>query len=192
MDNIILVGGGGHCKSVIDVIESSQLFRIVGIVDLKENIGKTVLNYPVIGSDDDLPKLRKQYSFAIVTVGQIKSADIRISIYEKLTGLGYKIPVIKASDAYISKHSKIGAGTVIMHGAIINADSTIGCNCIINSKALIEHDATIGDHCHVSTAAVINGGAIVGSCSFIGSNSTMVHYSSTPSQSFIKANSLYK
>ena len=192
MRDIILIGGGGHCKSVIDVIESEGKFNIAGIIDVRENIGQTVLGYSVVGCDEDLPDLKLKYSFAVVTVGQIKNADVRIKLYEKLTSLGYQLPVIIASDAYVSKHAKIGAGSVIMHGAMINADSSVGCNCIINNKALIEHDAKIGDHCHVSTAAVVNGGAEVGKGSFVGSNSTMVQYSVASENSFIKAGSLFK
>ena len=173
MTEIIVVGGGGHARSVIDVIESTQQFNIVGIIDKPEYKGNRVLNYEIKYSDEDLPNLvSKGYSF-IIAVGQIKSPDVRIELYNKLKKLNASMPVIVSSHAYVSQNSKIGEGTVVMHGAIVNVNATIGVNCIINSKALIEHDAVVEDHCHISTGAILNGGTIVKSESFIGSNSVL-------------------
>ena len=100
------------------------------------------------------------------------------------------MPKIISPNAYISKHSSIGNGVVVMHNAIINANSSIGDNCIINSKALVEHDCKISSHCHISTNATINGGAMVGSGSFVGSNTTTKELAVIKDNSFIKAGSL--
>jgi len=190
---IILIGGGGHCKSVIDVIELESKFKIVGIVEKgKSLIGQTVLNYEIIGSDEDLEKLREKYEYAFVTVGQIKNPIVRIKIFKKLKELNFKLPVIISPLAYVSKYSKIEEGTIIMHHALVNANTKIGQNCIVNSKALIEHDVVIEDFCHISTAAVINGGVIVKRGSFIGSNSVTKEYIEIKENSFIKAGSLVK
>ena len=191
--DILLVGGGGHCKSVIDVIELEGKFKIAGIIEKDKNlIGQKVLDYEVIGCDEDLGKLREKYEYAFVTVGQIKTPDLRTKIYEKLKKLNFKLPVIISPLAYVSKYSKIEEGTIIMHHALVNANAKIGKNCIINSKALIEHDALIEDFCHISTAAVINGGVIVKRGSFIGSNAVTKEYIEIKENSFIKAGSLVK
>ena len=193
MREIILIGGGGHCKSVIDVIELEGKFKIAGIIEKDKNlIGQKVLDYEVIGCDEDLGKLREKYEYAFVTVGQIKTPDLRTKIYEKLKKLNFKLPVIISPLAYVSKYSKIEEGTIIMHHALVNANAKIGKNCIINSKALIEHDALIEDFCHISTAAVINGGVIVKRGSFIGSNAVTKEYIEIKENSFIKAGSLVK
>ena len=176
MDEILLVGGGGHCKSVIDVIEQEGNYTIVGIVDKKELIGQEVLGYKVIGCDDDLEELFLKYKYALVTVGQIKSNTLRVKLFTVLKKIGYELPVIVSSLAYVSKHAKVEEGTVIHHQALVNANATIGANCIINTKALIEHDATIEGHCHISTATVINGGVTVKANSFVGSNATTREY----------------
>lgn len=73
-EQILLIGGGGHCKAAIDVIEQENRYNIAGIIDKKELIGSDVLGYKVIGCDADLSSLRTQYSNAIVTAGQIKCA----------------------------------------------------------------------------------------------------------------------
>lgn len=187
---IILIGGGGHCKSCIEVIESSDEYEIAGIIDVKEKIGESILGYKIIGSDEDLAELKKTYDFALVTVGQIKSNKARVNIFEKLKNLGFKLPVIIASTARVSKHSKIAFGTIIMHQAFVNADSIIGENCIINSKALIEHDCIIGNHCHISTGAKINGNVTLGNDCFVGSNSSFVNGISVTNSVFIGLASL--
>lgn len=172
---ILLVGGGGHCKSCIEVIESSDEYSIAGIIDAKDKIGEYILDYKIIGCDDDLNTLRNQFDYALVTVGQIKSSLTRAKIYNKLKTLGYKLPVIIAKSATVSKRSKIESGTIIMHQALVNANSQIGENCIINSKALVEHDCQIGKHCHISTGVKINGSISIGNQCFIGSNSAFVN-----------------
>jgi len=187
---IILIGGGGHCKSVIDVIEQEDKFSIAGIIDKPELIGQKVLGYEIIGCDNDLDELFKTYKYAFITIGHIGSDSIRIKLFHKLQQIGYILPSIISPFAYISQHAKIGDATIIMHHALVNADATIGENCIINSKALIEHDAKVEDHCHISTAAVINGGVIVKEGTFYGSNATSKQYSQL--HGFIKAGSVVK
>ncbi len=174
-DEIILVGGGGHCKSVIDVIEQENKFSIVGIVDIKEKIGESILGYKIIGCDNDLPELSKKYKNFIVTVGQIKSPKLRIKLFKDLENLNVNMPAIISPLAYISKHSTIGKGTVVMHNVLVNCGVKIGSNCIINTKALIEHEAEIGNNCHISTNAVINGQCKVKNNCFIGSNATLTN-----------------
>jgi sugar O-acyltransferase (sialic acid O-acetyltransferase NeuD family) len=173
---IILVGGGGHCKSCVDVIEQEGKYRIAGIVDLPEKLHQKVLGYEIIAADDDLPQLVNKYENSLITLGQIKSPEKRIRIFQTLKELGAKLPVIISPLAYVSKHAEIGDGTIIMHYALINAGAKIGSNCIINTKALIEHDAVIGDHCHIATGAIINGGVRVGSGTFFGSNAVCKEY----------------
>ncbi len=192
MNKIILIGGGSHCKSVIDVIEKEAQFEIAGIVDKSELLDSKVLGYPVIGNDFDLEDLSKKYEFALITVGQIKSPSLRIKLYDLAVKAKFKLPSIISSNAYVSKHSKIGNGTVIMHNAIVNANTSIGFNCIINSKALIEHDCLISNHCHISTNATINGGVEIGSNCFIGSNVTTKNNIKIVENSFIKAGSIVK
>lgn len=187
---IILIGGGGHCKSVIDVIEQENKYEIYGIVDKKELIGKEILGYKIIASDDELRDLYKTCQSAIVTVGQIKNNEARVRLFLSLKEIGYNLPVIKSPLAYVSKHSFVDEGTIIMHHALINANAKIGKNCIINTKALIEHDAIIEDNCHISTASVINGGVRVGKNTFFGSNAVCVHESKV--KGFIKAGGLVK
>lgn len=171
--NLILVGGGGHCKSVIEAAESVG-YCILGVLDTLENVGKQVLDYKVIGTDDDIPQFVSKAEF-IITVGFIKNPAIRIKIYNRINEAGGKLATIVASTARVSKHATVGEGTVIMHQAFVNAGAQIGVNCIINTFSNIEHDACVGDQCHISTGAMVNGDCKVGKRVFIGSQSVLAN-----------------
>jgi len=192
MEDIILIGGGGHCKSVIDVIEEENRFNIAGVVEKKHCSEGKILNYDVIGSDEDLDYLVKKIKYAIISVGQIYTVELRIKLFEQAKKTGFILPCIVSPRAYVSKYATIGEGTVIAHDVLINANVEIGKNCIINSKALIEHDSKVKDNCHISTGALINGGVMVGENSFVGSGAITKQNISIRENSFIKAGSVVK
>ena len=172
-EDLILIGGGGHCRSCIDVIEMEGKFTIRGIVDQKESLDETLTNYPLLGREEDLAELVKSCNNFLVTIGQIRSPEPRIRLFERLKQFGMTLPIIVSPLAHISRQAVLGEGTIIMHHALVNAGAHVGRNCIINTKALIEHDAVIEDHCHISTTAVVNGAAKVQRSSFIGSNAVL-------------------
>lgn len=175
MTPLLLIGGGGHCRSCIDVIENTGCFEIVGIVDPIQSSAASYLGYPWLGNDDELPSLLKQSRTVMITVGQVKSPTTRMTLFERLSTLGAEFPVIVSPRAYVSRHATLAPGTMVMHDAVINAGARTGENCIVNTLALIEHDASIGAHCHLSTAARLNGDAHVGAGSFIGSGAVVHH-----------------
>ena len=192
MEKLILIGGGGHCKSCIDVIEQENKYEIAGVLDIPEKIGTEILGYKIIGTDDDIEKFVKQGFYFLITVGHIKTVEPRLRIYQKLKDMNAKLATVVSPRAYISKHATIGEGSIIMNDAIINAGANVAENCIINNKAILEHDCQICKHSHVSTSTVINGEVIVGEKSFIGSNATVVQCVTIPPKSFVKAGSLVK
>ena len=74
-EEIVLIGGGGHCKVCIDVIETEDKFKIAGIVDVKEKLHHKVLGYEIMACDEDLPRLVKEYKNFLITIGQIRSNE---------------------------------------------------------------------------------------------------------------------
>ena len=171
--DLILIGGGGHCHSCIDVLEQDGRFQIAGIVERNGGPREAVLGYPVLGNDEDLTQLREKYEFVLVTVGQIKSATPRKRLNAQLISLGFQLPVVVSPRSYVSPHAKLGSGTIVMHDVLINAGAHVGENCILNSKSLIEHDARVGGHCHISTGSILNGKAQIGHESFVGSGAVV-------------------
>jgi sugar O-acyltransferase (sialic acid O-acetyltransferase NeuD family) len=168
---IVLVGAGGHARACIDVIEQAGLYASAALVGMPEQVGSRVLGYPVVGTDADLGALRSRHAHALVVVGQIKTPEPRIRLFELLLSHGYTLPVIISPYAHVSRHATLGEGTIVMHGAVVNASAVVGRNCILNSQSLVEHDVVIGDHCHIATAAAINSGVRIEAASFVGSNS---------------------
>ena len=189
-EKIVLIGGGGHCRSAIDVVEQTNKYEIIGIIDTKENVGKKILDYEVIACDDDLEIIFQTCKNACITVGHIKSNILRMQLFSLAKAIGFNLPVIISPFAYVSKYASLEEGTIVMHHALINANAKIGQNCIINTKALIEHDCIVGSNCHISTASVLNGGVVVKENTFFGSNSTSKEYVNIGG--FIKAGSLVK
>lgn len=173
MTSILLLGGGGHCRACIDVIETLGEMEIGGIVQAHQTQQEEVLGYPVVGYDDDLPSLVRRVNYALVTVGQIKTPNTRIQLFERLKALAVSLPVIISPSAYCSRHAEVREGTIVMHRSVVNANARIGENCILNTLALIEHDVEVGAHCHISTGARVNGGVRIGVGSFIGSGAVI-------------------
>lgn len=169
--DLILIGAGGHARACIDVIEQSGAYQISGLIGAQED--EEQLGYSVIGTDGNLAELVKTYSYSFIAVGQIGAADRRSQLHHKLLALGFQLPTVVSPSAVVSRHAKLGVGSIVMHGAIVNAGARVGDNCIINSRALVEHDAVVEDHCHISTGAILNGGVHVGEGSFVGSGATI-------------------
>ncbi len=164
---LILMGGGGHCRSVIEAAESSGR-AIAGILDPALPIGTSVLGYPVLGNDTDVSRLVDGHEF-VITVGHISTPAIRRRIAQVVADAEGRLATVVARSAVVSRHATIGYGTVVLHNAVVNAGAHIGCSCIINTGAIIEHDTMVGDYCHVSTGAILNGQSHLGDGSFLGS-----------------------
>ena len=169
MKHLLLIGCGGHARSLIELIESAADWRIHGLVGLPEQVGSSVLGYPVIGCDADLPALREECSAAVLAIGQLPDPAPRQRLASALEQLCFQFPVLNSPHAVVSQRAQLGSGTTVGHGVIVNAGAVVGDHCILNSCALIEHDVQIGHYCHISTGVLVNGGVQIGADSFIGS-----------------------
>lgn len=188
---LILIGGGGHCKSVIEVAESAG-YEIKGILDMPDEVGKEVLpGHKVIGTDDEVPLYVEECEF-VISVGFIKNPALRIKLYNKVKTAGGRLATIIASTAYVSKYAELGEGTVIMHHAFVNAGAKIGDNCIINTFVNIEHDAVVGNQCHISTGTMVNGECKIGENCFIGSQSVCANCIEIASDIIVGAGSVVR
>jgi len=171
---ILLVGGGGHCKSVLDSLIPLNEYMEIGIVDKKEHIGKTIMGIPVVGYDEDLLNLyNKGYHYAFITVGSTDNPAVRVKLYNILNEIGFEMPKIIDSTSSVSKHVHIEDGVYIGKQAIVNVGAVIKKCSIINTGSIVEHDCHIGEFVHVAPGAVLNGEVKVGNYSHIGSNATV-------------------
>ena len=174
-NSIVLVGGGGHCKVVLDVIKENNYYDEICISDLKENIGKEILDIRIEYTDDQLENLFKRgISFAFVSMGKVNINDQRMKLYKKIKNIGFNIPPIISTSSIVSIYTEISEGTFVGKNAVINPGVKIGKNCIINTGAIIEHDCIMGDNVHIGPGAVLSGGVTVGENSFIGAGATII------------------
>lgn len=171
MEDIILVGYGGHAKSVADCIERKKEYRIIGYTEPAEVESR----YPYLGTDE---VLKYYYSKGIRNVaicqGYLGHGELRQKLYKFVKDIGYTLPVITDPSSIISSTAVIGEGTFIGKGAIVNAEARIGKMAIINTMSLVEHECVVGDFSHIAVAAVLCGQVEVGEAAFIGANSTVI------------------
>lgn len=174
-DAIILAGGGGHCKSCIEVIEANGKFEIKGILDDQLSAGSQIMGYLVLGGDDLIASLAMENNYFLITVGQIESPAIRIRIAHKILHANGFPATVVAAGASVSRSSSLGEGTIVMQHVIVNGNSRIGQHAILNNKCLVEHDTVVGDFCHISTGAIVNGNCLIGDRVFIGSGAVLTN-----------------
>lgn len=174
MEEVLILGGGGHAASLTDILERENKYKIAGYV-INELTDSGSMDYPVIGTDDDLGNLYQNgIKNAVIGVGYLGKSDLREQLYERLKGIGFCLPVICDPSAIVSEHVKIGEGAFIGKGAIINANAEIGKMCIINTGAIIEHDCIVEDFSHISVGSVLCGSVWVGRASFVGASATVI------------------
>lgn len=175
MKKIVLIGAGGHCKVVIDIIKSTNKYEIIGITD--RNVEKNnLLDIPILGDDSILESLyKKGIKHAFICIGALGDLKIRNIIYDRLKKIGFNIPVLIHKKAIVSPHSNIKSGTCVMAGAIVNSGVTIEENCIINTGSIIEHDCIIKNNVHISPKVALGGNTIIGENTHIGIGATVIH-----------------
>lgn len=175
MEKIVLLGAGGHAKTVVDTLERQKQYRIVGFI-APEKIGTEIYRgYAVVGNDSDLEKMfEKGIRCAAVTIGYMGVSSLRERLYRKLKRIGYLMPTICDDTAVIAEDVQIGEGTYIGRCAVVNADAKIGKMCILNTASVTEHESVIGNFSHLAVGATICGQSAVGERVFVGANATVI------------------
>ncbi len=185
-----MLGGGGHCKSVLDALLRMDKYTEIVITDPFLKPGSVIMGCKVIGNDEVLPKLRESgFTDAFITLGSLTDTRIRRNLSDRIDDLSFSIPVIADPTAVISDYSQIGEGTFLGKNSVINADAKIGRHCIINTGAILEHECEVGDFCHISVGTILCGNVHVGNDSFIGSGTTVIQGISVGHDAVVGANS---
>lgn len=169
MRKLLLIGGGGHCRSVINSVLSESSYDTVGVVDFENTC---IAEVPVVGTDNDLPQLLSNgWTNAFITVGSVGNTTTRRRLYNFIKQLGFIVPTIIDQSAIVASNAVIEEGCYIGKRAVVNTGSFLGRCSIINSGAIIEHECRIGDFSHISPGAVLCGQVTVGNDSHIGAGS---------------------
>ena len=175
LKQILIVGGGGHARVLIDLIRSTGEYEISGILEQQLEEGTLVSDIPVQGTDDLLPELYKNgVRNACIGIGSTADNSRRMKLYELVKHIGFSVPPLIHPRAIISKQVKVADGAQIMAGAIVQTDSLIDENTIINTGAIVEHDCRIGKHAHICPGVIVSGGATIEDNVFVGVGATII------------------
>ncbi len=187
---IIIIGTGGHACSILDLVESSNEFKVLGFICNKKKKGTYYLGYKILGNDKYLNKFKKIKPLIVLGFSLYKNLELYEKKFLKFKKQGFFFPTIVSPLAYISKRAKLGEGTIIFHGAIINSNCEINKGVTVNSKTLIEHDSIIQSFSHISTGCVLNGNTKINKKIFIGSGTVIRENVHIKKKKFIKMGSV--
>ena len=176
IDSIIVIGGGGHAKVLIGILKKSGAYELVGYTDVRD-VGK-LLGVPYLGTDSVLEQMSARIPDCCVAVGvgKVELNKNRLKIVDRVLGLGFRLPAVLSPHAVVNEDVKIGDGTVVFDGAVINPGARIGRASIINTNSTVEHDCVIGDNVHIAPGANLSGGVHVGTNCIIGTGASVVQY----------------
>lgn len=175
MKKLVVLGTGGHCKSVLDTLRASGGYDDIVLIGESDNVDRIICGYKVVGTDNDLSQLmEKGYKYAFIAVGSIKSTALRRKIWEKVKKAGYNLVNVIDNSSVIATDVVLGEGIFIGKKAVINMGASIGNMAIINTGAIVEHDCTVGEFSHISVGAVLCGAVNVGADCFVGANATII------------------
>lgn len=161
---IAIIGAGGHGKVVADVVLVRGCHELLGFLDDAPTLlGRNTLGRPVLG-----PIHRWQDLGVEALIPGIGDNRARCSVFQRAAEAGAVIAQAVHPRAIVAESATIGAGTVVMAGAVVNAEAEVAEDAIINTGAIVEHDCRIGAHVHAAPAACLAGGVIVGEGSFVG------------------------
>lgn len=192
-EKIVLVGGGGHCKVVIDAIVNRGRYDIEGITDAQLPPGSKVSGISVLGNDDVLFDLyKKGVRNAFICAGSIGNCNVRKTLYKKAKDIGFEMPVIVHPKAVVAHDVKIEEGTFVAASATVNPGTRIGKNVILNTSSSIDHDCEIGDFVHISPGVTLSGGVRIGEETHVGTGANIIQCVKIGKKCFVPAGSLVK
>ena len=174
MNELVLLGGGGHSISVLDSLYRIDRYKDIIVLDPNKNVGDMILKSRVLGDDSLLKNIRESgCENAFISVGSIKDTSLRRKLEIKIKENGFDIISIVDPSAIISDFSEIMEGVFIGKNCVVNAQTKIGRNAIINTSSVLEHECEIGDFTHIACGAVLCGNVKVGNDCFIGAGSVV-------------------
>lgn len=170
--DLLILGAGGQGKVVLECALYTKLFNNISFLD-DNRVGQEVLGHLVIGKIEEYTKLRKNYEYAFVAIGD---NTLRLKLIDALLKEGYKVPILIHSNAIVSSYCQIGQGTIILAGAIVNTRSEIGKGVIVNTASIVEHDCKVADGVHLSPGSRMGGGVVIGERTWVCIGATIIDH----------------
>ncbi len=192
MENVILIGAGGHCKVVMDILSHSKSYNIYGVTDSDPSkIGTFFNGVQVVGNDDFLKDaFDAGVRNAFLSIGSTGNNMLRRKLFDKAQRIGFNFINAIHPSAIISDKAILGMGTAVMAGAVVNIEAVIGRNCVLNTGCIIEHEANIGDNVFIAPGCILAGNVHVGCDTFIGLGAKIIQNVNIGSNVLIGAGSV--
>lgn len=172
--SLVIYGGGGHGKSLAELVRALGVYRILGFVDDGIPAGTQILGIPVLGGSEILPDLyARGVRLAVNAVGGIGNVAVRVRVFQKLAGAGFVCPTVIHPTAFIEPSAQLAAGVQVFPHAYIGSEAQIGFGCIVNTGAIVSHDCVLGDYVNLSPGATLAGAVTVGARALIGMRATV-------------------
>jgi sugar O-acyltransferase (sialic acid O-acetyltransferase NeuD family) len=166
---MILYGGGGHAKTVLEMAQAIAAFRMAGIVDDNIPAGTSVLGLPVLGGREVLPGLLERgIQLAANGVGGIIDINVRVRLFELLEDLGFALPSLVHPRATVERSAQAGDGVQVFANAYVGSSAVLRAKCMVNTGAIVSHDCEIGSYSHIAPGALLAGHVKVGERSLVG------------------------
>ena len=154
---LVLFGGGGHAKMLIDLFRQQTFFNLIGIIDDAIQLGKTVMGIRVLGDRKCLNSLLNQGIIMIANGLGTNDLKTRIEISEHLRSIGFIFPAIIHHRAIVEPSVQFEDGVQVLAGAYIGTETVIKQDCVINTGAIVSH------HCQIDSNSTISPGALLAS-----------------------------
>jgi sugar O-acyltransferase (sialic acid O-acetyltransferase NeuD family) len=175
MNSIVIVGASGHARLAIDAIEKQGRYSILGLLDRYLEPGFECMGYPVLGTEDDLPRLASRGVEAVlIGVGDNWTRGLLAARLERLLP-GLEFATVVHPSASIARGVTIGEGSLVLAGAVVNAQSALGRHTILGSRASLDHDSTLGDFASLGPNATTGGDVCIGEYSAVAISATLLH-----------------
>lgn len=171
---IIIYGGGGHGKSIIDLLRLLKEYRIIGILDDGMAAGENMMGVPILGGGEKLAELHAQgVRLAVNAVGGIGDVSTRVKVFEKISAAGFACPAIIHPTAFIEPSATLSPGVQVFPHAYVGSETSVGFGSIVNTGAIVSHDCILGDYTNIAPGAILAGSVTIGSGSLIGMGVTV-------------------
>ncbi len=175
MASIVLIGGGGHARVVIDAVRARGEHSVQAIVDVAARVGESVDGVPIVGTVDDLARLRGEGAFGcVIAVGSVGDPSARIREAARARQEGLALLTVVHPAASVSTSATLGEGVFVGAGAVVGAGALLGECAIINSAAVVDHDCSVGAFAHIAPGAALSGGVTVGDRAHVGTGASVM------------------
>lgn len=170
----VLIGAGGHARSVIEAARGGDL-ELVACTDPRAELHGTELDgVPIVGGDEGLPALRAAgVEAAVMGLGAVGDNALRARLFAEVVSVGFRPAAVVAADATVAQTATLAGGCVVLTRAVVGPGAVLGINVVVNTGAIVEHDCVLGDHAHVASGAVLGGAVTVGELAHVGLGATV-------------------